>query len=200
MNKRRVTAVCCFLAMCVAPTHPAARADDTKGASAQTADGKQDSLPVRLAKAQLRLAELTLQKAQQFNRKVPNTISAPLMAQFADDLETAKAQLQIVTATGSIDGYKTWLIRAELALRTAEGKLKKATEANQISRGAVDPTDVERLRLSVEVAALRWERGKSLESANNAERLQWELEMLGDGLARVTQQTIVLSQNRLSEF
>jgi hypothetical protein len=155
---------------------------------------------VRRARAQLRLAELTLQKAQEINRKVPRTLAESVIALFTDDVDFAKAHLQHVTSADEVDSFKDCLTRAELVLRAAEVKLKKATRANQTSPGVIDNIDIERMRLGVEVASLQLERGKSLASASPEARLEWEFEVLSDSMARVAQQVVVISQNRLQEF
>ncbi|MBI3838397.1 MAG: hypothetical protein HY288_10755 [Planctomycetia bacterium] len=152
---------------------------------------------MRYARAQLRLAELTLQKAQEMNRKVPGTLTGSLVAQFGDGVEFAKLQLQDAIRPGGIDPLQASLLRAELARRSAENKLKKAAEANQRSPGVVSATDLERLRLGVEIAKLRLERGQSLVGASSDAKLQWQVDLLNDELARVREQTDLLGQNRL---
>jgi hypothetical protein len=191
MNFRRVLAVAGVLAACGVLIYH-------RGSAAPATDGKpQGSLPVRYARAELRLAELTLQKAQEMNRKVPGTLIAGLMAQFAEDVEFAKLRLQNAQKTGGGDALEECLQRAELARRLAEGRLKKAVEANKRAPSVVDANELERLRLRLEIAELRLERGKSLVDATADAKLQWQLDMLNDDLARVAEQTYLLGQNRL---
>ncbi|HEX3727081.1 MAG TPA: hypothetical protein VHV08_12590, partial [Pirellulales bacterium] len=60
--------------------------------------------------------------------------------------------------------------------------------------------DMERLRLGVELAQLQRQQGEAVASGSPHAKLQWELEMLNDSLARVQEQTSIISQNRLPEF
>jgi hypothetical protein len=146
------------------------------------------------------LAELTLQKANEINRKVARTLSQGLIEAFTDDVDFAKVCLQHVMSTNSVDPFMDCITRSELVLRAAEIKLKKATRANETSPGAIDNMDIERMRLGVELAGLQLERGRSLVNASSDAKLQWQFEVLSDSLARVAQQVAVISQNRLQEF
>jgi hypothetical protein len=194
MTFRRIAVTAGVLALSVALGYRAGIGAPPAGESKQTSTNE------RYAKARLREAELRLQKVQDLNRKVAGTISNALIAQFGDDVEVAKSQLRSVAEAGSSDPFKDWLTRSEVALRAAEMRLKRAMRANQISPGAVDPLDMERLRVRTEVAQLRLEQGRSLIDGSPDARLQWQLEMLNDGLAHVQEQTALISQNRLPEF
>jgi hypothetical protein len=193
MNRRRLVVLAGILAICGAACYPFATA-----APAAKEDAA-ESLAVRTARAQLRLAELTMQKVQEMNRKVAGTLSASMTAQFVNDVEFAKAQLQNAQQPGA-DPFQGWLRRAELAVRSAEFRLKKVKEADRRVPGSYEALDIERLRLGVEIAQLRLERGKSLASAAPEAKLQWQLEMLDDGVARLRNQTSLALQNRMSEF
>jgi hypothetical protein len=194
MNLRRLVAMAGFLAVCGATLYHS-------GSAAPPANKTQpESLDVRYARAQLRLAELTLQKAQEMNRKVAGTLTGGLVSQFADDVEFAKVQLQNATRPEGVDAHQAYLLRAELARRAAQSKLKKANEANQRAPGVVSASELERLRLGVELAQLRLERGESLASAPADAKLQWQVDLISDELARVGEQTYLLGQNRLQQF
>jgi hypothetical protein len=175
-----------------AATKAAPKATDKTAAT----DAAQEPVAVRYARAQLRLAELTLRKARELNRKVPLTIPNPMMAQFADDVTYAKAQLQVAERSKGADVYGSWVERAEVTVRTAEAKLKQASEVDRAVPGTFEPIDMDRFRLGVEIAKLQLERGRSLANASPEDRMQWQLEVLGDGMARLKEQIWLISQNR----
>ncbi len=191
---KRILAVTCLIAITSFVGYRAGSAAPTE----KSAD--QNSLAVRYAKAQLRLAELTLQKAQAMNRRVPSTISAPMIALFTDEVEFAKAQLDLAGRSGGFDPFQALLRRAELNLRNSETRLKKAVEADKLIPGTFDESDIERLRVNVELATVRLERGKSLVNAGAESKLQWQVELLNDDVARLKEQQAMIVQNRLSEF
>ena len=159
-------------------------------------DARQDSVAARYARAQLRLAELTLQKAQTMNQKVAGTLVGSMVSQLADDVEFAKLQVQATTRSGEVDPLQACMQRAELSLHLAEARLKRATEANQRVPGTVQPIDLERLRLGVEVAQLRLESGRSIADATPNAKLQWQIDMLNEELSLIKQKTYLLGQNR----
>src|SRR5262249_17273017 len=135
-------------------------------AAAPPKDAKGDSQALRCAQARLRLAELTLQKVNEINRKVPLTLSEAVTPHMNDKGKLAKTHLQTVMDTGSADPFRDALAFCEVALRNAESKLKKAQRANQVSPGTIDTIDIDRMRLGVEIATLQLEHGKSLASAS----------------------------------
>lgn len=190
---RRILGMACLLVAVCALAYQA-------GASAQGKQNEKDALALRYAKAQLALAELTLSKANDLNRRMPNTITAAMISLFTDDVEFAKLQLQTVTKTGSLDPYQSLLRRAEIGVRYAEQRLKRASEADKLMPNTFDESDIKRLQLNVEMAKIRLERGKSLASAPPDAKLQWQVELLNDDVARLKEQQAMIVQNRLSEF
>jgi hypothetical protein len=195
MNARQWMTTAIFFAICGATFFRSGAA-----APAANKDDKAESNEVRFARAKLRLAELTLQKAQEMNRKVAGTLTGGLISQFADDVEFAKVQLQNATRPEGVDPHRGYLLRAELAQRAAESKLKKAMEANQRSPGVVSANELERFRLELEIVRLRLERGQSLVDGSLDAKLQWQVDMINDELTRVKEQTYLLGQNRLQQF
>src|SRR5262245_7752625 len=127
MKLRRLVAAACVvsvLAMLVYRSAVVPAADDTG-----------ESVAVRYAKAQLRFAELTVQKAEAMNRRVPGTLVQSVIMQFADEVELGK--LRVTAAQrGADDSMTLSLQRAEFNVRSAEAKLQKAVETNQRVPGA----------------------------------------------------------------
>jgi acyl-coenzyme A thioesterase PaaI-like protein len=170
------------------------------GSAAPAKESAAESLDVRCARAKLRLAELTLQKAQEMNRKVAGTLTGGLIAQFADDVQLAKLQLQNATRPEGLDAHQAYMLRAELIRHQADARLKRAKEADQRSPGVVSANELERFSLEADIAQIRVERGQSLADASPDAKLQWQVDMLNDELARVKEQTYLLGQNRLQQF
>src|SRR4051794_28335194 len=78
---------------------------------AQAAKEKEESLEVRYARAQLQFAEAPLRKAQHQNRRVRETISAGLLAEYSDAVQVAKAQLTAAQDPGGDDSLAAWVRR-----------------------------------------------------------------------------------------
>ncbi len=197
MKLRRLVAVAVLLMVCgVIFYKSGSAAPPAKGTETKEAE----SIAVRYARAQLRVAELTLQKAQAMNKRLPGTLVSGMVSQFSDEVELSKLRLQAAMSSSEVDPLQACLQRAELSVRTAETKLKKAAETNQQVPNTVSPVDLERLRAGIEVARLRLEYGRSVVSASPDAKLQWQIELLNDELARVKEQTYLLGQNRISQF
>ena len=179
------------------PKAPGGKAADRKAAEK---DSGQDSFAVRYAKLQLRLAELTLQKAREMNRRMPQTLAPGMVEQFSDDVDFAKKQVEYATQHGEVDSFNVWIHQAEIDVRIQESRLKRIQNAARISKEAAQPIDIERVRLSLDIARLRAERGRSLVSASPDERLRWQMEMISEQMRRLDNMVTLSLQNRLSEF
>jgi hypothetical protein len=179
------------------PKAPDGKAAGDKGPSKESG---QDSFAMRYAKLQLRLAELTLQKAREMNRRMPQTLAPGMVEQFSDDVDFAKKQVEYATQHGEVDSFNVWIHQAEIDVRIQESRLKRIQNAARISKEAAQPIDIERVRLSVDIAKLRAERGRSLVSASPDERLRWQMEMISEQMRRLDNMVTLSLQNRLSEF
>lgn len=190
MNFRRLATGVGILAICGVALYRSG------SAAPASKDAQTDSVAARYARAQLRLAELTLQKAQAMNQKVAGTLVGSMVSQLADEVEFARLQVRSTGQTGEVDPLQACMQRAELGLRLSEARLRRATEANQRVPGTVQPLDLERLRLGVEVAQLRIESGRSIADASPNAKLQWQIEMLSEEMSSLRQKTYLLGQNR----
>jgi len=157
---------------------------------------RRESIAMRCAQAQLRLAEVTLEKAQAMNQKVAGTLVGSMVSQLADDVDYARVRVESIGPNGEVDYYKTCMQRAALSMRLAQARLQRAIEANKRVPGTVSDLDLERLRLGVEIAQLRIEGGRGMANASREEKLQWQIDMLNEELALIKQKTYLLGQNR----
>lgn len=173
------------------------KADQGKGTAKESG---QDSFAVRYAKLQLRLAELTLQKARDMNRRMPQTLAPGMVEQFADDVDFAKKQVEYASQHGEVDSFNVWIHQSEIDVRIQESRLKRLQNAARISKDAAQPIEIERVKLSLDIAKLRAERGKSLASASPEERLRWQIEMISEQMRRLDNMVTLSLQNRLAEF
>ena len=115
-----------------------------------------DSLDVRYARAQYQMAEANMRKVGATNQRFPKTVSEAVINEYGEDLAVAKAQLDALQ--GARPFFAAWVRRHESNMRIAEAYYKTATATNTRQTGSVDPLDLERLRLRVEVTRLQVER------------------------------------------
>jgi hypothetical protein len=147
-----------------------------------------ESVDVRYARAQLRLAEANLDRVEQRNKKYERTVPSSVVAEYQDDVRVAKTRLQQATTGRSANEFQVWLGRAEAERRSAETAWKNASAANNSVPGTVAPSDVERLRLRAEVAKLQLERGQALVNAGRDSQLQWQSELLDNQVQRLKEE------------
>jgi hypothetical protein len=189
-NLRRFVLVIGMVGLCGVLAYRAWSAEPKGG------DAKEESFGTRYARLRLRMAEVALDKAKQMNQKVPGTLPADLMSQFSQDVSVAKVQLQNSTRADGGDLLLGWIARAEMTLNDAKMKLNSATRTEQRTPGTYEPIDIERLRLSAELAQLQLDRGKSLIDASADAKLQWIVDMVDDELLRLKKQSALLFQTR----
>lgn len=150
---------------------------------------KRAKLELQYAQAQYDLAEINLKKIEATNQRFSKTISAAVIAEYVEDLAIAKAQLESAQQGTDPDLFTGWLRRAESNLRSAESYYKTATAVNERQPGTVDPFDLKRLKLRVDITRLQYERGQLLAGAGADQKLQWQVQILNDEVARLKEQT-----------
>src|SRR5689334_690535 len=107
MNVRHLAVIAGVLAIALAAFQQARSANEPKKSSPAD-DTAAKEIAVRYAQAYLRMAELTLQKAKELNRRVPETLAGALIEKFTHDVEFAKAQLEDVRQSGKTNAFKLW--------------------------------------------------------------------------------------------
>ena len=194
MTLRRLAAVAVILAIGVALGRTAGSAAEDENKD------KAKSLAVECAQAKLRLAEMNLARAQQLNRKVPGTLIGGMMQQFSKEVEVAGVELAIAKKSSKSDAFQASIERVKLALRSAKDRAKVGLETHKRAPSVVTKGDVERMRLFAVIADLQLQRGQALAGASATDKLEWQLEVMGDDLERVRIYTYLLGQNRVGQF
>lgn len=147
------------------------------------------SLDVRFSRVRLQCAETNLERYNRLNEKNPNTVTADVISGFAQEVEIARTELKEAELGSKGNPLLVWIQRAESNLRSTEAFYKHAKAANQRAPGIVDPLELKRLELQVEMARLQIERGQALANAPPEARLRWQIGVLSDELDRLKEQT-----------
>ncbi len=142
-------------------------------AGADKANG--ENLDAQFAQTQIALADVNLKRALASNKKVPNTVSDETLSNYRQELEAAKARLQLLQQGGSDMQFKDCLRTAQSAASNAEAQWHAADNANKRLAGTIDPLDVERFRLQFELARLELQRGEALANGTAEAKLEWEV-------------------------
>ncbi len=168
-----------------------------QGGEGPAAEQKGEESPnVRYARAALRLAQVTLQEANEANQRMPKTVPETDVSRLDQNARLAELQLK-AALDPSIHGFHGEnLLLAESAIKVAEADYQKALQANKKFPGAVGKSKLERLRLEVEVSRLHLEREKTLgeDTASRMTELHWQLEQLRDEVLHLRSRVEQLSE------
>jgi hypothetical protein len=151
-------------------------------------DKPAESIEVRYARAQLKLAEVNLNRVEQSNRRVSGAVPSSVVAEYQHDVEVAKARLEQATAAQAGGEFQVWLQRAVAEQKASETSWKKALAANRRMAGTFGPLEIERFQLRAEVARLLLERGQSLAHSGREAQLQWQIELLDNQVQRLKEE------------
>jgi hypothetical protein len=146
-----------------------------------------ESIDLRYARAQMQLAETNLNRVEQSNKRVADSVPSSVVAEYQHDVQVAKTRLEEAVAGRAAGDFQVWLQRTEAERRTAETAWKDATAANISVPGTFGPLDIERFRLGAEVAKLQLERGQALVDSSREDQLQWEIGVLDNQIQRLTE-------------
>src|SRR5262245_3096634 len=79
-----------------------------------------ETVDVRYARSQLRLAEANLDRVEQRNKQAERSVPSSVVAEYQDDVRVAKTRLQQATAGKAASGFQAWVERADAERRSAE--------------------------------------------------------------------------------
>jgi hypothetical protein len=144
-----------------------------------------ESIEVRYARAQWRLAEVNLNRVEQSNKRVARSVPNSIVAEYQDDVKVARTRLKQAIAGQDASEFQVWLQRAEAEQRAANTMWKTATSVNGRLPGTFDELDVERFRLRAEVTKLQVERGQKLVDSGLEAQLQWKIDLLDNQVQRL---------------
>lgn len=153
-------------------------------------DVKRANLEVQYAKAQLRVAELNLQKLKRSNVRLARTVPADVVGEYQQDVEVARLQVQAAESGDKADVFAVWLRRAAANETAAQAQWKSAVAANQASQNAIDPLDVERLAARAQMAKFQRERGRLLTAGPADAQTQWQISLLADDVQRLKEELL----------
>ncbi len=142
---------------------PAKAAPGSKDREPELA-AEQQALNVKYAETFLQLSQVSLQKAMDYNRRVPGGFSEAEVDRLRRIVAFGEERLQWVKNAGRKQADAN-IFTAEVSLRSAEQNYQKAMNANTRVPSAVSSLEIERLRLIAELA--RHEHAKSASGGGN---------------------------------
>jgi hypothetical protein len=177
-----------------APT-PAKAAPSSKDKETALA-AEQQALNIKYAETFLQLSQVSLQKAMDFNRRVPGGFSEAEVDRLRRIVAFAEERLQWVKSAGHKQADAN-IFMAEVSLRSAEQNYQKAMNANTRVPGAVSPLEIERLRLTLELARMSMEKARLAAETNSpVDDVQWELDQLREDVMQLRSRVDAITARR----
>jgi hypothetical protein len=136
--------------------------------AAEHKEGKVDvNLELAYAEAQFKLAEVSLKKLELTNQRFPRTISSSVIADYAEDLAIAKAQLDSARQGADADLFLGWVRRVESNMKTpALAQLISVSQERSIHWTYNDWSCASKSRSCSSIAASCWPTLPSTRSSN----------------------------------
>lgn len=159
------------------------------------AENRRENVEVRYARAAAKLARVALREAQETNRNAPHTFPQTELNRLNQGVQVAEERLKIALDPSARGSHLANLLFAETAIQVAEVDYSKALRANEMVKGTVGATELERLKLTVETARLGLERLQAFgdDPASRLVEAQWEIEQLRDEVLRLRNRVEQLS-------
>lgn len=134
------------------------------------------------AKALQQLAEADLEKANEANRRVPETIPNTVVRSLQDAVAVAEARVKLLSGEKTDQTQNPYELAANDAIRSAQQNLDQALKANARAPGAVSEGEVKRRRAQVAIAEARAAVAKHLPNASPMEVARWEILQLQEAV------------------
>jgi hypothetical protein len=136
-----------------------------------------EDLDVQYAKTYLQCAQLELQRALDTNRQIPGTFTGVSIDALQQAVTLAEGQL--AHAMNKDEKKPALFIQsAEQNLQSAEANLKRAEAIHRQRPNAFPATELERLRLTTQLARLTLEKARAADPDHPQQFLQWQIDQL----------------------
>ncbi|HWC91472.1 MAG TPA: hypothetical protein VG433_17505 [Pirellulales bacterium] len=140
-----------------------------------------NDLDVRYMRIRLALSKLELDRVQQINKRIPGTFTKTAVEAIEHSVIVDEEQYKALTQKGG-RRIPLYIIAAEANLSAAQQSLQRVLAINQQNPGTISPNEVERLRLTAELASVGLEKARSIKPQNESQFLQWQIDRMREDL------------------
>ena len=165
----------------------------SNSSSQQAAAEETQDLDIRYARLTLALSQLELQRALETNKQVPGTFTRASLVALEQSVIINEEQLKALTQKGG-KRIPMFLIAAEANAKATQQQLQRVLTINQQNPGTIAPIDIERLRLTAELANVNLEKARSINPKNEAQFLQWQVDQLREDVYQLRIRVAQLSR------
>jgi hypothetical protein len=151
-----------------------ARADEAKVQDKKT----EEPLSVRYAELFLKQSQLDLDRALEINRRTPGSFQSTITESLRQTVSIAGDWLAEAKAESTSPNYNAAVPTAVALLKMARDDFARMQAVQRRSPNTVNPIDVERARVSAELAELRVEYAKALDPNSRMDIMNWQVDQL----------------------
>ncbi|HEY5313317.1 MAG TPA: hypothetical protein VIK18_12395 [Pirellulales bacterium] len=145
------------------------------------AAGQVNDLDVRYIRIRLALSQLEVERVRQTNRRIPGTFTKTALEAIEQSAIIDAEEYKAVTQKGG-QRIPLYIIAAQARAKATQQSLQRVLAINQQNPETIAPLEVERLRLTAELAAVGLEKARSVGPKNDAQFLQWQIDQLREEL------------------
>lgn len=179
------------------PPEPDNRAAPTKGAAKGSGDNELERLNVRYAMTALRLARLNLDQALDANRRLARAVPSTEVERLKQLVKLGEDEVRKEMKSGQGDQANMNVRTAAANVKVAAAEWRKAEQANRAVPGTVQPRELERLRLTAELARLALARERaSGDPKSAAAELQYQIDQLRSDVEELRSEVQRVSADR----
>jgi hypothetical protein len=192
VNVRLICAIGLLLTVAASAQQPPTQAGGNANNGNASIDQAQ-GLDMQYAEVALELSRLELDRAINTNKQVPGTFSKVALEALGQSVRINEGQVENFKRAPK-DRKALYLIAAEVNAQSAEAAYKRALQINQINPGTFVPAELQRLKLTSQLADLALQKASSVDLRNPQDYVQWQLDQLREDLYQLRTRVAQLSR------
>lgn len=142
----------------------------------------------QIARAELHLAETELKVLVDANTKLANTFPRSAVMKLQQVVNAAKKRVEQADKADSHTMLASYVALTAAELNSADTNYRTALAANKQIKDAVPALELERLKITAELAKLRNDRAQQAGTASEVSLLSWQLDDLREKVRNISQQ------------
>lgn len=159
----------------------AALADETKKDEAK----KEEPLDVRYARLFLKQAQIDLERALEINRRMPGSFQSVIIDSLRATVSVAQDWLDEALAESKSADFNPCLKTADSLAKTARDNYSKIQEIERLAPKSVNPSDLERAKVALELAEIRIQRAKAVDVKSPTSVMQMQIDLLREQMVEM---------------
>ena len=170
--------LCSFTLLTVAAAPALAQAQGNSADPAKSEANGDSQLDINFAEAVVKLAQIDLQQAVDFNNRLSGAVSSAEVERLQNNVTSAQQYVDMLKKADGKPGDKL-MMSAEWSLKNAENNYQRARAVNARAAGTIDKNQIEKLKLIVDLNRASVDKAKAAAASDSPMAvLQCQLDLL----------------------